>query len=127
MYSIKNTIDYIKYGVTRSSLKKLHVLFSKYMIKKIKYLRDNIKEDDYRPYRYDNSGNMVGTLEYKEWMTILDEMIYSLEIDINQMGDKNNIIKQEDINNYISNEENINKRYKQGLRLLGIYYSDIWV
>lgn len=90
------------------------------MIKNIEY-SNNI------PNSVDSEGNVNGTMDRAEWLVILEQIEYSLNYDINNNVNNNKLPENiAEVGEYLNKQEQEEKKYKQGLILLGRYYSDIW-
>ena len=127
--TINRILDMVGNSVNREHMRSLHVYFSEYMLPRLKYYRDHIDISDNVPGRYDDSGNLVGTMTREEWVKIIDDIVYAIEYDIERgRGFVVNVIP-DDLNcvgDYLEQVRINDERCKRGFRLLGIYYGDLW-
>jgi len=114
-----------KYGVTRADVYKLHVIFSDFMLGKLKYMYDQVDELEHVPSKLSEQGDEIGTLEKSEWKSILGEIIYAFEYDV-YGNDEEMPEDVSEVGEYLTESYEKEFRYKRGLRLLGVYYSHLW-
>lgn len=122
-------MDIVKHGGKRRYMGCLHRIMSKRIIRHVRYLIRNFDDIEHIPYRYNNDGEVMGTMNRQEWLEILNQIEYSLSYDISDALNKNNNIlpvDNEEVVEYLNKQEQEEKKFKQGLRLMGMYYSDIW-
>lgn len=110
----------------------MHVVFSEYMLPRLKCYRDhivgNVDSIPLLPDRYDENGNIIGRCSYEDWVAIVDDIIFSLnyDIDVKKKGVGNMPGNLSEVNEYLNQMRDNDVRYKRGCRLLGLYYSDLW-
>jgi len=115
--------------IDRPQLMELHVDISRYVLPRIKYMRDNLNELRHIPLKYNELGEGVGTLELREWGMILDDIVFALTYDVGGANAKvvmPSYDEQEYIKQYMERVQVDDARYKRGFRLLGLYYTDLW-
>lgn len=128
---IKNIIvllyDTIRYRSNRRVMRRMHSVFSGYMLGHISYLIRNIEYSNNIPNSVDSEGNVDGTMSRAEWLDILKQIEYSLKYDISNNVNRDKLPENiAEVGEYLNKQEQQEKKYKQGLILLGRYYSDIW-
>ena len=121
--------DNYKYGCDRKDMRHMHTLFSEFMLPRIDYLIKNLEHSSHTPLRLNESGEVVGTLSVQEWHSILVEIRYALLQDVEPAkividGQVPHNLVQ--VSAYLQNVEKDSLRYRNGLLLLGRYYSDLW-
>ena len=118
-----------RHGIDREQLMGCNVMFSRYMLPKLQFMRMNLHVLTRVPVRLNELGEQVGTMELAEWGGVLDEIIFALQYDCNGGVDIGYIPshgEQQYITNYMNNVRSDQERYKRGCRLLGLYYGDLW-
>lgn len=125
---IKLLYDSVKYRCNRRIMSRMHKVFSGYMIGHIRYLINNIEYSNNVPNSVDGEGNVNGTMTKDEWVKILRNIEYSLNYDINNTEYNSNNLpnNNNEVIEFLNKQEQDEKKYKQGLILLGRYYGDIW-
>lgn len=115
--------------IDRSQLMELHVDISRYVLPRVRYMRDNLNVLRHVPLKCNELGEIVGTLELEEWGMILDDIVFALTYDVGGAGANMAIPshdEQEYIKQYMERVQADDARYKRGFRLLGLYYTDLW-
>ena len=116
----------------RGDMRNMHILFSEYMLPRLKCYRNHIASSadviPLLPDRYDENGNIIGRCSYGDWLAIVDDIIFSLEHDINIKRNGVGIMPDSliQVNEYLNQMRDTESRYRRGLRLLGLYYSNLW-
>lgn len=123
---IRLLYDTIRYGCNRRMMRRMHKEISGYIVEQIRYLIQNIDYSSNIPNSVDNEGNVNGTMSKQEWLEILSQIEYSLSYDINKRYNNELPENIAEVGEYLNKQEQEEKKYKQGLMLLGRYYSDIW-
>lgn len=119
--------DTIRYRSNRRVMRRMHSVFSGYMIRHVRYMIKNIEYSTNIPNSVDSEGNVNGTMSRSEWLSILEQIEYSLSYDISNNVNNNALPENiAEVNEYLNKQEQEEKKYKQGLILLGRYYSDMW-
>jgi hypothetical protein len=107
----------------------MHTIFSEFMLPRINYLINNVQHSSHIPLQLNERGQVVGTLSVDEWRSILIEIQYALlqdskPVQITIDGQiPHNLVQ---VSEYLQIIEKTDERYKNGLLLLGRYYSDLW-
>lgn len=114
-----------KYGVTRRDVYSLHVMFSEYMVNKIQFMYDYVEDMQHIPSKLSEQGDEIGTMTVLEWKCILGEILFALRYDI-YGNDEEMPEDLSAVGEYLTDSYEKEFRYKQGLRLFGVYYSHLW-